>query len=133
MVKRGHLPGVKGLSVEKINLHIQISKSDELNIQTFLISLSITTVSNVPIIPSVHNTATESLKCSRHVGKIKFTKCIICRGMDMAKEIELGLTLEGDQIRRFEEYIQNPTCTDLGIKIIRKAVLDARAGKFQRR
>jgi len=53
--------------------------------------------------------------------------------MDMAKEIELGLTLEGDQIRRFEEYIQNPTCTDLGIKIIRKAVLDARAGKFQRR
>lgn len=48
----------------------------------------------------------------------------------MAKEIELGLTLEGDQIRRFEEYIRNPTCTDLGIKIIRKAVLDARAGKF---
>jgi hypothetical protein len=51
----------------------------------------------------------------------------------MVKEFELGLTLEGDQIQRFEEYIRNPTCTDLGIEIVRKAVLDARAGKFQRR
>jgi hypothetical protein len=56
-----------------------------------------------------------------------------CNSGDKTPVVKLGLTLEGDQIQRFEDYIQNPTCTDLGIEIIRKAVLDARAGKFQRR
>ena len=32
----------------------------------------------------------------------------------MAAPIILGLTLEGDDARAFDEYIENPQCTEIG-------------------
>ena len=39
----------------------------------------------------------------------------------MAKPIELGLTLEGEDARRFHEYMERPTYTDDARKLIRFA------------
>ena len=35
---------------------------------------------------------------------------------------ELGLVLEGEDARRFNEYMENPTCTPDGIKLINAAM-----------
>jgi hypothetical protein len=51
---------------------------------------------------------------------------IISRGaVTMAKPIELGLTLEGEDARRFHEYMERPTYTDDARKLIRLAAQDA--------
>lgn len=39
----------------------------------------------------------------------------------MAKPIELGLTLEGKDAERFQEYIDNPTYPKEGLRLIREA------------
>jgi hypothetical protein len=39
----------------------------------------------------------------------------------MAKPIELGLVLEHEDAIRFQQYIDNPTYTDAGRKLIRDA------------
>ena len=41
--------------------------------------------------------------------------------MEMAKPIELGLVLEGEDARRFHEYMERPTYTDDARKLIRFA------------
>jgi len=46
-------------------------------------------------------------------------------------DIQLGLHLKGRDARKFEEYLENPTCTPKGIELIRRAVIDAREGKFR--
>ena len=43
----------------------------------------------------------------------------------MAKPIELGLTLEGEDARRFHEYMERTTYTDDARKLIRLAAWDA--------
>ena len=37
----------------------------------------------------------------------------------MARPIELGLVLEGDDARDFDEYMANPTFTEKGLALIR--------------
>jgi hypothetical protein len=39
----------------------------------------------------------------------------------MAKPIELGLELEGEDAARFQHYIENPTFSDEGRKLIHEA------------
>lgn len=43
----------------------------------------------------------------------------------MAKPIELGLTLEGEDARRFHEYLERPTYTDDARELIRSAAREA--------
>ena len=40
----------------------------------------------------------------------------------MAKPIEIGLVLEGDDARRFQTYMENPTITEKGRGLIREAM-----------
>lgn len=40
----------------------------------------------------------------------------------MAKPIELGLTLEGQDAIDFDEYCKNPVVTELGLETARKAL-----------
>jgi hypothetical protein len=40
----------------------------------------------------------------------------------MAKPIEIGLVLEGDDAKRFYTYMENPTITEKGRELIREAV-----------
>lgn len=47
-------------------------------------------------------------------------------GMEMAKPIELGLVLEGEDARRFQRYLDHPTDTDDGRELIREAAILAR-------
>lgn len=44
----------------------------------------------------------------------------------MAQPIELGLVLEGEDAKRFQEYLDHPTDTDDGRKLIREAAILAR-------
>lgn len=39
----------------------------------------------------------------------------------MAKPIELGLTLEGEDAKKFHEYMKKPTHTKKGIAMAKKA------------
>jgi len=39
----------------------------------------------------------------------------------MAKPIELGLVLDREESIRFQKYIDNPTSTEVGRKLIREA------------
>jgi hypothetical protein len=39
----------------------------------------------------------------------------------MARPIELGLTLEGEDARRFHEYMESPTFTKEGMDLVRQA------------
>ena len=43
----------------------------------------------------------------------------------MAKLIELGLVLEGEDARRFHEYMEQPTYTDDARRLIRFAAQEA--------
>jgi hypothetical protein len=45
---------------------------------------------------------------------------------EMAKPIELGLVLEGEDARRFQRYLDCPTDTDDGRELIREAAILAR-------
>jgi hypothetical protein len=47
-------------------------------------------------------------------------------GVKMAKPIELGLVLEGEDARRFQRYLDHPTDTDDGRELIRDAAVHAR-------
>ena len=38
----------------------------------------------------------------------------------MATPVSYGLFLEGEEAREFEEYMANPTFTEIGIKTIRE-------------
>jgi hypothetical protein len=40
----------------------------------------------------------------------------------MARPIDLGLKLEGEDARRFHKYMENPDITEEGRLLIRKAV-----------
>jgi hypothetical protein len=40
----------------------------------------------------------------------------------MAKQIEIGLILEGDDARKFLTYMENPTITEKGRELIREAI-----------
>jgi len=40
----------------------------------------------------------------------------------MAKPIEIGLVLEGDDTKKFYEYMDNPTITNKGRELIREAI-----------
>lgn len=42
--------------------------------------------------------------------------------MDTAKPIEIGLILEGDDAKRFQTYMENPTITEKGRGLIREAI-----------
>ncbi len=44
-------------------------------------------------------------------------------GRKMATPIELGLVLEGEDARRFQDYLDHPTDTDDGRELIREAAL----------
>jgi hypothetical protein len=44
----------------------------------------------------------------------------------MAKPIELGLVLEGEDAERFQHYLDNPTDTDAGRELIHEAAILAR-------
>ena len=48
----------------------------------------------------------------------------------MAKPIEIGLVLEGDDARRFHEYMQNPKITTEGRNLIREAIKIAKSEKL---
>jgi len=51
---------------------------------------------------------------------------IIFRGeARMAKPIDLGLTLEGEDARCFHEYMERPTYTDAARELIRSAAREA--------
>jgi hypothetical protein len=43
----------------------------------------------------------------------------------MAKPIDLGLTLEGEDARYFHEYMERPTYTDAALELIRSAAREA--------
>lgn len=40
----------------------------------------------------------------------------------MAKPIEIGLVLEGDDAKKFYRYMENPTITNKGRELIREAI-----------
>ena len=40
----------------------------------------------------------------------------------MAKPIEIGLVLEGDDAKKFYRYMDNPTITNKGRELIREAI-----------
>jgi hypothetical protein len=40
----------------------------------------------------------------------------------MTQEIEIGLVLEGDDARRFWTYMESPTITEKGRRLIREAI-----------
>jgi len=44
----------------------------------------------------------------------------------MAKPIELGLVLEGDDARRFHKYMEHPTYTEDARELIRSAAARAK-------
>lgn len=46
----------------------------------------------------------------------------------MAKPIELGLELKGEDAVRFEEYLLNPQVTKKGRDLILKAIRDMESG-----
>jgi hypothetical protein len=48
----------------------------------------------------------------------------------MAKPIEIGLVLEGDDARRFHKYMEDPTIKKEGRELIRKAIEIAKSEKF---
>jgi len=48
----------------------------------------------------------------------------------MAKPIEIGLVLEGDDARRFHKYMDDPKITEEGRELIKKAIEIAKAEKF---
>ncbi|MFA5347994.1 MAG: hypothetical protein WC294_07645 [Methanoregula sp.] len=48
----------------------------------------------------------------------------------MAKPIELGLTLDREESIRFQKYIDNPTHTEEGRKLIREAAELADKSRF---
>jgi len=43
----------------------------------------------------------------------------------MAKPIEIGLVLEGEDARAFQTYLEHPTFTRDGLNLIREAKRDA--------
>ncbi len=49
----------------------------------------------------------------------------IKKGRKMATPIELGLVLEGEDARRFHEYMEQPTYTDDARRLIRFAAREA--------
>jgi len=48
----------------------------------------------------------------------------------MAKPIEIGLVLEGDDARRFHKYMENPQITKEGRELIREAIKIAKKEKL---
>jgi hypothetical protein len=48
----------------------------------------------------------------------------------MAKPIELGLVLKGEDARRFHEYMEHPTYTDGARKLIRLAAQKAKGRRL---
>lgn len=47
-------------------------------------------------------------------------------GFIMAKPISYGLILEGEDAKRFDEYMENPQFSDFGISEMRKVILRER-------
>jgi len=48
----------------------------------------------------------------------------------MAKPIEIGLVLEGDDARRFHKYMEKPQITKEGRELIREAIKIAKKEKL---
>ncbi|GAB6286583.1 MAG: hypothetical protein STSR0009_27840 [Methanoregula sp.] len=48
----------------------------------------------------------------------------------MAKPIEIGLVLEGEDARRFLKYMENPKITKEGRELIREAIKIAKKEKL---
>ena len=48
----------------------------------------------------------------------------------MRRSIELGLVLEGEDARRFHEYMEHPTYTEGARKLIRVAAQKAKARRL---
>jgi len=51
-------------------------------------------------------------------------------GNAMAKPIDIGLVLEGEDARAFQKYLEHPTFTREGLNLIREAKHDAEHGKL---
>ena len=49
----------------------------------------------------------------------------IPEGMLMAKPIEIGLVLKGDDAKAFQKYLEHPTFTREGLNLMREAKRDA--------
>ena len=49
----------------------------------------------------------------------------------MAKPIQLGMVLEGEDARRFDKYLENPECTEEGISLILKSSERSRRFRFE--
>ena len=49
----------------------------------------------------------------------------------MAKPIQLGMVLEGEDARKFDEYMENPKCTEKGISLIIKSSERSRRFRFE--
>jgi hypothetical protein len=50
--------------------------------------------------------------------------------MLLAKPIEIGLLLEGDDAKRFHKYMENPKITQEGRELIREAIKIAKKEKL---
>lgn len=51
--------------------------------------------------------------------------------MIMAKPIEIGLVLEGDDAHAFTKYLRHPTFTREGLDLIREAKQDAENARLE--
>jgi hypothetical protein len=49
----------------------------------------------------------------------------LSKGESMAKPIEIGLVLEGEDARAFQKYLEHPTFTRDGLNLMREAKHDA--------
>jgi hypothetical protein len=49
----------------------------------------------------------------------------------MAKPIQLGMTLEGEDAIKFDKYMENPECTPRGVLLILKSSERSRKNKFR--
>jgi len=47
---------------------------------------------------------------------------IVSKANCMARPIEIGLVLEGDDAKKFYSYMDNPTITNKGRELIREAI-----------
>jgi len=61
-------------------------------------------------------------------GRVQRVPACIKEGMEMAKPIELGLVLDGEDAREFHRYMENPSRYDTpeGRELARKAAYLAR-------
>jgi hypothetical protein len=49
----------------------------------------------------------------------------------MAKPIEIGLVLEGEDARAFQKYLEHPTFTREGLNLMREAKRDAESAGLE--